>query len=131
MAFKAKDGSRHTNRNTMVAADARFDSKQPIKKIGGGGGRQAAGDSGMLGEPEDGQGADEQDGAALAAEHGPAEVLEVTHRGGHHVHAEHPDGHAHDTEHESAGAAHKFAADCAGCGEGEPDHDAGGAEDMF
>jgi hypothetical protein len=113
MAFIAKDGSKHTNRDTMKRADARFGTQPAPQKIGAG---EEQGDGGMdqdQGEP--------QDGAALAAEHGPAVELNMQHdhaSGTHHVHARHEDGHAHETEHASADEAHKFAADCAGVGGG-------------
>jgi hypothetical protein len=117
--FTAKDGSKHTNRDTMKRADARFGAQQPAPQKIGGAGMGAAGDDGMGGNPDEQDGA--QDGAALAAEHGPAEELNIQHdheNGVHKVHARHPDGHEHDTEHGSAGEAHKFAADCAGVGGG-------------
>lgn len=111
--FVSKDGSKHTNHSSMKNADMRFASKQPAPGAG------AAGDGGM----DDGMGGDEepQDGAALAAEHGPATELNIVHdhEGGHHkVHAVHPDGHAHDTEHPTADEAHQFAAAAAGVGAG-------------
>lgn len=112
MAFTARDGSKHTNRDTMKRADARFGAQQAPQKIGAGGASEDQGDGGLdQGET--------QDGAQLAAEHGPATELNIQHdheNGVHHVHARHPDGHEHDSDHPSADEAHKFAADCAGCG---------------
>jgi len=102
----------------MMQHEARSAAKAPkagagniTAKIGSGGD-----DDAEYGAPEDGQ-----DGAAMAAEHGPATQLDIQHdhEGGRHtVHAVHPDGHEHETEHASADEAHKYAADCAGCGTG-------------
>ncbi len=116
--FVGKDGSRHTNHESMKRADARFGAKQPQKKMPAGDGYNAGAEqqAGMQDE-----GSDNQDGAAMAAEHGPATSIEIQHdhEGGvHTVHAEHPDGHVHDSEHGSAGEAHQYAADCAGVGSG-------------
>jgi hypothetical protein len=108
--FKAKDGSRHTNHDTMKQADARFGAQAPQK---------IAPQGGDGGEDEMEQGAP-QDGAALAAEHGPAVEVNLEHdheNGVHRVHARHPDGHAHDSEHGSAGEAHQFGAQLAGAGQ--------------
>jgi hypothetical protein len=108
--FTAKDGSRHTNRDTMKRADAMYASKQPAQPSA-----QGDGDAGMD------DGGDPQDGKAMAEQHGPAIEVSVHHDhegGSHKVHAVHPDGHEHDTEHGSADEAHQFASDCAGCGEG-------------
>ncbi len=116
-AFTAKDGSRHTNRDTMQRADARFGAGQKAPVA------QGDGDPG-----DDGEQADPQDGKALAAEHGPATEIAIHHdhaAGKHSVHAEHPDGHSHDTEHGSADEAHQFAADAAGVG-AQPSDESGG-----
>jgi hypothetical protein len=110
--FVGKDGSRHTNHDSMKRANARFAAKQPAPA--------AVAGQGGDGE-EDNEGGEPQDGAAMAAEHGPATQLDIQHdhEGGRHtVHAAHPDGHEHDTEHASADEAHKYAADCAGVGTG-------------
>lgn len=112
MAFTAKDGSKHTNRDTMKRADARFGAQQP-QKIGG----QVSQD-----EDDGGMGMEDeqpQDGAAMAAEHGPAVEVNIQHDhegGAHHVHARHPDGHEHHSEHANADEAHKFAAEASGVG---------------
>lgn len=116
MAFKAKDGSLHTNMSTMKNADMRFGAKKPAMSQADGMG-------------DDDQGGDPQDGAAIEAEHGPAVEIQIHHdhdAGTHKVHAEHPDGHSHDTDHASADEAYKFAADVAGVGAEEP---AGGGEE--
>lgn len=101
MAFQAKDGSKHTNHSTMKAADAHYGAGKPAPE--------------EHNAPEEGE--SQNDGAQVAEEHGPAQVIDIQHdhEGGRHVvHATHPDGHEHETEHASAGEAHKFAADCAG-----------------
>jgi hypothetical protein len=114
--FVGKDGSRHTNHDSMKRADARFSAKQPAPKA------QTSGDAGgEYNEGAEDQMDQAQDGAAMAAEHGPAAELHIQHdheAGRHSVHAKHPDGHEHDTEHASADEAHKYAADCAGVGTG-------------
>lgn len=114
--FVGKDGSRHTNHDSMKRANARFGAKPP-QQAGGGQdeGYNAGAEEGMD------QGQEPQDGAAMAAEHGPATQLDIQHdheAARHTVHAAHPDGHEHDSEHGSADEAHKFAADCAGVGGG-------------
>jgi hypothetical protein len=106
MAFTAKDGSKHTNHSSYKSANARLGAHEPQKG--------EAPEESMGGEPEEGS-----DGAQIASEHGPAHVIDIQHdhEGGRHtVHAMHPDGHEHETEHASADEAHKFAGDCAGCG---------------
>jgi hypothetical protein len=108
--FVGKDGSRHTNQDSMKRSNARFGAKEPEQA----GGMDGDGDN-------DGDMNQQEDGAALASEHGPATELNIQHdhaANRHTVHAVHPDGHSHDSEHASADEAHKFAADCAGCGGG-------------
>ena len=88
----------------------------------------AAHDDEMPGEGD----MDEQDGAAIAAEHGPATDVMIHHEhemGGHHVTSEHADGHHHESDHESAEAAHEHAKKLAGVGaEGGEEH-SGGADE--
>ena len=53
----------------------------------------------------------------IAAEHGPAHEVHMTHdhEGGvHHVHSMHPDGYEHHADHQSADEAHMHAAHAAG-----------------
>lgn len=110
--FVSKDGSKHTNRDTMKRSDARFGAAQPAPAAAAAGGE---GDD--YNQEAEGQA---QDGAAMAAEHGPATDTAIHHdheEGRHTVHASHPDGHEHDSEHGSAAEAHKYAADCAGAGD--------------
>jgi hypothetical protein len=121
--FVGKDGSRHTNHDSMKRSNARFAASQPQKKMGGEQGGDGGGD-------DYNQGAEDemQDGKAMAAEHGPATELTIQHdneSGRHTVHAVHPDGNEHDSEHGSAEEAHQYAADCAGVG-GGADGGAGG-----
>ena len=107
MAFQAKDGSKHTNHDSMRHADAKF------------GGKPAMAKAPMPSDNDGDEAQPENDGAAMAQQHGPAVQIDITHNheaGQHTVHAQHPDGHAHESEHGSAGEAHKFAADCAGGG---------------
>jgi hypothetical protein len=80
-----------------------------------------------VGEPD----GDEQDGAAIAEAHGPAQEVHLMHDHEgeiHEVHSVHPDGHTHmSSHHKSAAEAHDHAKKLAG-GEssmehGEPDGD--------
>jgi hypothetical protein len=75
------------------------------------------------GEPD----GDEQDGSAIAEQHGPAVEINFQHEheaGSHHVHSVHADGHEHNSDHESADAAHEHAKKLAGVsGHAEPDGD--------
>lgn len=108
MAFVAKDGSKHTNHSSMKQADARHAAKSPAA--------EAINAEEPNGEPD---AANEQDGKAMAQQHGPAVEVSIQHdhKGGqHHVHAVHPDMHEHDSVHGSAAEAHQFAGDCAGGG---------------
>jgi hypothetical protein len=118
--FVSKDGSKHTNHDSMKRSDARFGAKQPQKQGGQSAGMMGGGEGD--GSEDYNAGAEEQaDGSQMAAEHGPATDISMQHdhEGGlHTVHAKHPDGHEHDSEHGSAGEAHQFAGDCAGCGMG-------------
>ena len=110
MAFQAKDGSKHTNRSTMNTANVKHMAKMPSQQA------DQEPDAGDPMEASEGEG---NDGAAMAQQHGPAVEVNISHdhQGGRHsVHAVHPDGHSHETEHASAGEAHKYAGDCAGCG---------------
>ncbi len=112
--FVAKDGSRHTNRETARRADARFDARSatsPAERTQRAvGGASAAGDQDPL------------DGPAIARRHGPAIEVNILHSASKHtVHAEHYDGHTHDTEHPTREAAHRFAAQVAGVKDGADD----------
>ena len=110
--FVAKDGSRHTNRETARRADARFDARLAAR----GAARPAE-------QTQDGsQAQPELDGAAMARRHGPAIEVNILHSASKHtVHAEHYDGHTHDTEHPTREAAHRFAAQVAGVKDGADD----------
>ena len=104
MAFQSADGSKFTNRSTMQQHEARVGSKAPQPAD--------VDDHDADNEP--------QDGAAIAAEHGPAIEVDVHHdheANKHSVHASHPDGHEHQTEHATADEAHKFAAAVSGVGQ--------------
>lgn len=122
MAFKSKDGSQHTNISSMKSADARFGASQPAK--------QTQNPMGGVDDDVEETG-DPQDGSALAAEHGPAVEIQIQHEGGHKVHATHPDGHTHDTDHESASAAHKFAGELADVGGEDAGGEGGGGMEHF
>src|SRR4029077_18852451 len=71
---------------------------------------------------EEGENPEQQDGAAIAAEHGPAHEIHMQHEhemGAHHVHSMHPDGHEHHSDHGSVGEAHDHAKKLAGGEQGE------------
>lgn len=106
MAFTAKDGSKHTNHDSMKRADARFMAKQPAPPKQPGESDQDQDDLGQM----------EDDPAQVAQEHGPAVEINIQHHheaGQHHVHSVHPDGHEHHSEHASAQDAHEHAAQLA------------------
>lgn len=104
--FVAKDGSRHTNRETARRADARFAARSAV--------RPAARPAELAQEPAS-QAQPEFDGPAIARRHGPAIEVNILHSASKHtVHAEHYDGHAHNTEHPTREAAHRFAAQVSG-----------------
>ena len=126
MAHKTKDGKKSFTNQSQAR---QYDKKQqPVSK----GSKEVAPpetdgmddmhdpDENNMGAPEMTQDSmDSPDGAAMAQEHGPAHKVVVQHDEGsntHMVQADHPDGHAHMTQHGSKEAAHKFAGDCAGCG---------------
>lgn len=103
MAFTAKDGSKHTNHDSMKRADARFAAHQPTPQPA------QVGDEGEMGEAD-------EDPGQVTQEHGPAVEINIQHHheaGQHHVHSIHPDGHEHHSEHGSAQEAHAHAAQLA------------------
>lgn len=103
MAFIAKDGSKHTNHDSMRRADARFAAHQPSQPV--------QTEPGAEGGEED-----SENPGQVAAEHGPAVEINIQHHhdaGQHHVHSVHPDGHEHHSEHASAQEAHAHAAQLA------------------
>ena len=105
MAFQDSSGGKHTNHSSYKSAEAKLQAKGPSAPPQEEGG-DPAGDGG-------------QDGAAMAQQHGPAVQIDIQHNheaGQHSVHAQHPDGHSHESQHGSAAEAHKFAGDCAGGG---------------
>lgn len=74
----------------------------------------------------------EQDGAAVAAEHGPATEVNISHEhemGSHHVRSAHPDGHMHESDHGSAEEAHEHGKKLAGIGAEEKQPESGGEEE--
>lgn len=74
----------------------------------------------------EGQG-EPEDGAQIAEQHGPATEVHMMHEhemGAHHVQSAHPDGHMHESDHESAEAAHEHGKKLAGVGgDRASDHD--------
>lgn len=121
MAFQDSAGNNFTNHSAMRSSEARLKAKSPAAT--------AVAHEEEHGEPD---AANEQDGKAIAAQHGPAVEIQIQHdhEGGQHsVHAVHPDMHEHQTHHASAKEAHKFASDLAG---GHEEHESeGGEEDEY
>lgn len=73
----------------------------------------------------------EQDGSAVAQEHGPATEVNISHEhemGSHHVRSAHPDGLVHESDHASAEEAHEHGKKLAGVG-AEMEPKAGGEEE--
>ena len=104
MAFEDSSGGKHTNHSSYKSAESKLKAKGPSAT-----------------PQPDGDPAEEQgsDGAAMAQQHGPAVQIDIQHNheaGQHTVHAMHPDGHSHESQHGSAAEAHQFAGDCAGGG---------------
>jgi hypothetical protein len=89
--------------------------------VGSGGKPEKKAEPQAMPEPEE---AGEEDGSAVAQQHGPAHEVHIQHQheaGMHHVHSMHPDGHEHHSDHASAEEAHEHAKKLATGGEQEPD----------
>lgn len=70
----------------------------------------------------------EEDGSQVAAQHGPASMVNIEHEmGSHHVSSIHQDGHEHHSDHPTTEAAHEHAKKLSGAGaeHSEPDGDEG------
>lgn len=106
MAHADSAGNKFTNYSAMKSSEAKLKAKGPSAT--------------PAPEPEGGEEmGGESDGKALAQQHGPAVQIDIQHNheaGQHTVHAMHPNGHEHETQHGSAAEAHQFAGDCAGGG---------------
>src|SRR5277367_32755 len=73
-----------------------------------------------------------EDGAAVAEQHGPATQVNMEHEhemGVHHVHSVHPDGHEHQSDHDSAEKAHEHGKKLAGAGGMEGEMESGHDEE--
>ena len=96
MAFKSKDGKKFTNADAMRTHERTSSAKAaPEPEMEGG----------------------EEDGSAIAAEHGPAHTIQINHdheMGVHEVHSDHPSGHHHVSQHGSVEEAHEHAHKLAG-----------------
>lgn len=133
MAFAAKDGKKFSMSSRMRAHNSGMEAKGGMTKPQ----PQILDAPGGEADPM----ADEQDGAEVAAQHGPASHVDIEHpaekeggEGGmHHVHSMHPDGHEHHSDHGSKEEAHEHAKKLAGMGaeeeHGEPDGDEGEPEE--
>lgn len=100
MAFEAGDGFKSTNRAPMMA------HKRSMERKSMAGGAGMAERTDPLAQPTDGGG--DEDGAQVAAEHGPATHVEAEHNpemGEHTVRSQHPDGHMHESKHGSVAEA--------------------------
>ena len=117
----ATDGKKFTNRPPMMQHNKSLASMGSKSEAGG------AGKMDPLKQPGEEMG--EQDGSAIAQEHGPAHEVHMMHDhegGRHEVHSMHPDGHEHHSEHGSAEEAHEHGKKLAGAGmeeHQEPDGD--------
>jgi hypothetical protein len=99
MAFEAKDGSKHTNHDSMKRADARMGQKPMGKSV-------------AAMETPDGQ--EVEDPHAVVDQHGPADEVEIQHsEASHAVHSRHQDGYEHESQHGSREEAHQ-AGTCLG-----------------
>lgn len=113
MAFKASDGKEFTNRPPMKAHERSLGRMAAHSEAGG------AGTATM--DPTQQPG--EEDGSQIAQEHGPAHEVHIMHDhegGQHHVMSMHPDGHQHESTHESAEKAHEHGKKLAMSQESEP-----------
>jgi len=117
MAHKTADGKRQfTNKSQARNYDRKNVSTGAKEAPAPEGDLQDEASDGVYGHESDDMGGG-QDGAALAQEHGPAHKVTIQHdeaTGMHHVMVDHPDGHAHQTQHGDAASAHQFGMDCAG-----------------
>lgn len=110
--FKAKDGKGFTNRPPMMQHN------RSLERMGGK--SEAGGVGKMEHDPLQQPGGDEQDGAQIAQEHGPAHEVHMRHdheAGEHEVVSMHPDGHQHRSMHGSAEEAHEHGKKLAGGGQ--------------
>ena len=124
MAFQAKDGKKSTNRAPMMQHNRSLDRMASKSEAGGAGTMQAD----PLAQPGEGGEMGQEDGSAVAEQHGPAQEIHMMHHheeGRHEVHSMHPDGHQHSSEHGSVDEAHEHAKKLAGGGmeHQEPDGD--------
>lgn len=112
MAHKAKDGKEFTNASQMRQHDARNAEKAPAPHAQRG---EAASEMGE----EEGRAPQE-----VVDAHGPAHEITITHpkegKGKHTVSSKHPDGHQHESEHETPEEAHQAGATLGGV-EPEPE----------
>ena len=126
MAYTSSDKKQFTNRPPMMQHERSL-SRMSGKSEAGGAGLMERTDP--LKQPGEGGEMGEEDGSAVAAEHGPANEVHIMHdhEGGmHSVHSMHPDGHEHHSEHGSVEEAHEHGKKLAGAGmeeHGEPDGD--------
>lgn len=114
MAYQASDGRQFTNRPPMMQHNRSLSRMSGKSEASGAGGAMDP-----LAQPGGGMGEQEQDGSAVAAEHGPAHEVHIHHDhegGAHHVHSMHPDGHGHHSDHGSAEEAHEHGKKLAGGG---------------
>jgi len=118
MAHVATDGTKFGARVPMEHHNRSMEMGAKKSQAGG------VGTMDPLKGPEmDGMG--QEDGAAVAAEHGPASEVHMMHHeeeGRHEVHSMHPDGHTHMSEHGSKEEAHEHAKKLAGIGGEQEDN---------
>lgn len=115
----ARDGKMFSGRQAMLSHDRKLPPTGAAKKIDPLK-MPGSANGGEMGEEPGGESPE-----AVVAEHGPANAVHVTHdhaANKHHVHSEHEDGHATESDHGSADEAHDhakaLATDSAAPGEG-------------
>jgi hypothetical protein len=119
---ESKDGQRHGNEFRMKRYDAAHEGKEPGPRA----------EAKQLQQMPDGTSQDRMEEEPdhgmiqqVAAEHGPAHTIHMTHdheNGMHHVHSVHPDGMEHHADHKSAMHAHHHAMHAAGVNPEGTDH---------
>jgi hypothetical protein len=140
MAYKSSDGMGFTNRPAMKLHEGNTRRMAAKSQAGG----MATKDD-PLSQPGEPDGDEQQDGAQIAQEHGPAVEVHIMHPqdGGadmgmsehegenHHVHSVHPDGHEHHSDHPTKHEAHEHGKKLAGADDQDeqreqPEMEAGG-----
>jgi hypothetical protein len=111
MAYKATDGSLHTNASSMRKANMKSESMA-----------SKAAPAEDMEQDNESEPQEPQEPSEVVAEHGPAEMVTVSHKDGKHkVTSTHKGGHKHTSEHESASDAHDAAKTLSGVAPAQDD----------